>query len=173
MIDSIFLSVRRKTLLYCILFSLLVVLVSSLPNEDISSATVTEVTPENTDPYCTQETCEELRERVASLEEAVRAIVTALSSETRNQHEFKTKFGKNRAVQSVLSAASLSASDDVQEEENQPTETPSSSQAAEISISIFQLLFLLIKDIQLLQFIFCDTRSSSNPANSFKLGSSS
>jgi len=138
MIDSIFLSVRRKTLLYCILFSLLVVLVSSLPNEDISSATVTEVTPENTDPYCTQETCEELRERVASLEEAVRAIVTALSSETRNQHEFKTKFGKNRAVQSVLSAAaSISASDDVQEEENQPTETPSSSQAAETSIYLY------------------------------------
>jgi len=148
------------------------VLVSSLPNEDVSSASVTEVTPENTDPYCTQETCEELRERVASLEEAVRAIVTALSGETSNQ-QFKTKFGKNRAVQSVLSAASLSASDDVQEEENQPTETPSSSQAAEISISIFQLLFLLIKDIQLLQFIFCDTRSSSNSANSFKLGSSS
>jgi len=77
--------------------------------------------------YCSFESCKALRERVESLEGAVRAIVSALSDE-KNRHfiSVSQKIGKNRALRSVLSPSSTS--EDLREEENQPTsETPPTS----------------------------------------------
>ena len=127
MIGLIFLPIlRRKTLLHCTVFSLFFILVSSLPNEDVLS-TVTE----NTKSYCSQESCQELRERVESLEAAIRAIVSTLSDKSLQPFTaVSQKLGKNRAVQSVLSAP-ISTSEDVQEEaENSPMETPYSPRPA-------------------------------------------
>lgn len=77
--------------------------------------------------YCSLESCKVLRERVESLEGAIRAIVSALSDE-KNRHfiSVSQKIGKNRAVRSVLLPSSTS--DALLEEENQPTsETPQAS----------------------------------------------
>ena len=70
---------------------------------------------------CSQDSCQELRERVESLEEAVRAIVSALSDE-KNSH-FKIspvgrKILKSRAVRSINSPAFPT----IQNQDNESTE---------------------------------------------------
>ncbi len=131
-------SLVTQLLMFSIFFGVTSMRVASFSNEDISS-TIT-VGVDNEEIYCTKESCQELRERVesleeafrervSSLEEAFRAIVSALSEE-RNQH-LKTfggqMMGKYRASRS-LKSSTLSASDNLQEDDNQPTETSESSQ---------------------------------------------
>jgi len=103
--------------MFSIFFGVTSMRVASFSNEDISS-TIT-VGVDNEEIYCTKESCQELRERVESLEEAFRAIVSALSEE-RNQH-LKTfggqMMGKYRASRS-LKSSTLSASDNLQEDDN-------------------------------------------------------
>lgn len=110
--------------------------VASFPNEDILSTTFR---VENEELYCSKESCQELRERVesleeafrervASLEEAFRTMVSALSAE-KNQHFTAVNsqmMGKYRASRSVPSSP-LAPSDDLKEDENQPTEASDSS----------------------------------------------
>lgn len=96
---------------------------SPSPNEEVSKMGFAN----GEEPYCSLESCQELRKRVESLEGAVRAIVSALSDE-KNRHfiSVSQKIGENRAVRSVLSPSSTS--DDVLGEENQTTsETPPTS----------------------------------------------
>jgi len=65
-------------------------------------------------PYCGQETCHELRERVESLEEAVRSIISALSDEkTPHFTMVDQKIGRSRAMRSSAN----------QEKGNQPEGT--------------------------------------------------
>ncbi len=111
--------------------------VASFPNEDISSTTFR---VDNDDLYCSKASCEELRERVesleeafrervASLEEAFRTMVSTLSDE-KNHHFTAVKsqmMGKYRASRS-LPSPSLAPSDNLQKEDRQPTETLDSSQ---------------------------------------------
>jgi len=125
-------------LVFSFLFGATNMRVASFPNEDISS---TAFEADNEELYGSKESCQELRERVESLEEAVRAIVSTLSDESL-QHFTAVieKSSKNRGVQSVLSAP-ISTSEDVQEEENSPTETPYSSRPAKPSISKFITIF--------------------------------
>ena len=124
-------------LMFSIFFGVTSMRVASFSNEDISSTTFG---VDNEEVYCSKESCQELRERVesleeafrervSSLEEAFRAIVSRLSEE-RNQH-LKTfgsqMMGKSRASRSVKSST-LAPSDNLQEDDNQPTETSESSQ---------------------------------------------
>ncbi len=83
---------------------------SSLPsaNEEVSKMGLV-----NGEDYCSLEACKELRERVESLEETVRAIVSALSD--KKNHNFVSvsqKTGKNRAIRSVLFPSSTAPSVD-------------------------------------------------------------
>ncbi len=70
---------------------------------------------------CNHDSCQELRERVESLEEVVRAIVSALSDEKNNHFTSPVgqKIFKSRVVRSVLSTSSNSREPAV----NQSTDT--------------------------------------------------
>ena len=119
-------SVRPLVSFICILWTMIISCSASSTTEDtLSSSTTTQ--PESEDLYCSQESCQELRERVESLEEAFRAFVSALSNDEANRH-FSTvsrKMSKNRAVQSILSASA--STNIIQEDETVSTETPSQS----------------------------------------------
>ena len=74
---------------------------SSLPsaNEEVSKMGLLN----GEEPYCSLESCQELRERVESLEVTVRAIVSALSDEENRHFEsVSQKIRKNRAARSVI-----------------------------------------------------------------------
>jgi len=72
-----------------VIFSLLLmgaVAHASFPSEEKNKKLTEPITSEgNVESYCSQESCQELRERVEQLEEAVRAIVSSFSGE-KNYH---------------------------------------------------------------------------------------
>jgi len=130
---------------------------SDASGEEISSSSATKTLGQFIDdPHCSQESCQELRERVESLEEAVRAIVSALSDE-KNRHFTKVskKIGKNRAVRSVLSPSSSFDDNSLEEEENLPaSETPpaSSQQKSRTGQSSYTYIFLSLFDFGLFKY---------------------
>lgn len=76
---------------------------------------------ENFDDFCSQESCQELRGRVETLEEAVRIIVSSLL-EQKNPHFANTisrKIGKNPAVRSVLTIPPLPTAHEEEAENTQ------------------------------------------------------
>ncbi len=87
-----------------VLFVLLLLIFSPLMFAEISShheesiQIKSPVTSDINSHYCGQETCQELRERVESLEETVRSIISALSDEK------NTNFTKIEAVSSPVIA---------------------------------------------------------------------
>lgn len=120
----------------------LVMSVASIPNEESSPI---QFKAENEKLYCSNESCQELgqrvelleatfrerirsldeafEKRVTSLEEAFHAMVSSLSDD-KNQHFTNVNqiVGRNRAVRSILASPPPISSDDLQEEENQSTE---------------------------------------------------
>lgn len=90
----------------------------SLPNEE-TFVFESVKSDENLDSFCSQESCQDLRGRVETLEMAVRVIVSSLL-EQENSHFTNTisrKIGKNPALRSVLVIPPLSAQE---EAENEP-----------------------------------------------------
>lgn len=136
-------TIRKCSLVTLLLiFSIFSVLVTSMrvasfPNEDISSTTFG---VDNKELYCSKESCQELRERVesleeafrervASLEEAFRAMISTLSEESNQQLQTvgSQMMRKYRASRSVK-LPSVASSGNLQEDENQqPAETSDSS----------------------------------------------
>lgn len=73
-------------------------LVSSSANEDAAKL-------DNSDGYCSKESCQELRERVESLEKAVRTIVAVISSyddTNPNSNTPRNSVGKHQDVTSLI-----------------------------------------------------------------------
>ena len=115
---------RQLVAFNCILSGMIISCSASSTTEDTLSSSTTTLL-ESEDLYCSQESCQELRERVESLEEAFRAFVSALSNtnDEANRH-FATvsrKMSRNRAVQSLLSA---SASTNIRTVFEHPSKVP-------------------------------------------------
>ena len=114
---------NEKLTVITLLVFYLMMRVTSFPNEEIASK---KARLENEKSYCSQESCQELRERVESLEEVVRAMVSTLSDEKNISHLTMVSqkiIGKNWAVRSAISSFFDSA--DVREgEESQQTAIP-------------------------------------------------
>jgi len=118
-------------------FSLLMGLVMaddrSLPNEE-TFVFESVKSDENLDDFCSQESCQELRGRVETLEEAVRIIVSSLL-EQKNSHFTNTlsrKIGKNPVVRSVLTIPPLPSAHE-EEAENTQKEVNHQSQIGRTS----------------------------------------
>lgn len=124
-------------LMVSIAFSLLIGVTmaddSSLPNEE-TFVFESVKSDENLDDFCSQESCQELRWRVETLEEAVRIIVSSLL-EQKNPHFANTisrKIGKNPAVRSVLTIPPLPTAHE-EEAENTQKEVNHQSQTGRAS----------------------------------------
>lgn len=117
----------KKLILMTLMVFYLMIRVGSSPNEGIASKTVR---LENEQPYCSLESCQELRDRVESLEEVVLSMVSTLSDEKNVSHLTTISqkiIGKNRAVRPTISTFFDSA--DVQKgEDSQPTAIPPAAQ---------------------------------------------
>jgi len=78
--------------------AIVVIIVSSSPNKEAMKL-------ENLEGYCSKESCQELRERVESLEKTVRTIVAALSSnddKNPNLNFLRKPFEKHQDVASLI-----------------------------------------------------------------------